>query len=153
MANSQGQQPPRALGHAGFCLTKTFQSSDWLIMARDCFCPQGQSIRKLEGFEKKHLPLVNWIVLCDINILHRRQAKICLNTEAWVKWLTFCRSHCQMHFSQISIKFVPRCLTNKHSCRHLNQSWPGPRLNIKTVLSTYGDFHVKDKTAVRTSYL
>ena len=30
---------------------------------------------------------------------------------------------------------------------------PGPRLSIKTVLSTYGDFHVKDKTAVRTSYL
>ena len=29
----------------------------------------------------------------------------------------------------------------------------GPRLNIKTVLYTYGDFHVKDKTAVRTSYL
>ena len=29
----------------------------------------------------------------------------------------------------------------------------GPRLNIKTVLSTYGDFHAKDKTAVRTSYL
>ena len=29
----------------------------------------------------------------------------------------------------------------------------GPRLNIKTVLSTYGDFHVKDKTAVGTSYL
>ena len=30
---------------------------------------------------------------------------------------------------------------------------PGPRLNIKTVSSTYGDFHVKDKTADRTSYL
>ena len=30
---------------------------------------------------------------------------------------------------------------------------PGPRLNIKTVLSMYGDFHIKDKTAVRTSYL
>ena len=30
---------------------------------------------------------------------------------------------------------------------------PGPRLNKKTVLSTYGDFHVKDKTAIRTSYL
>ena len=29
----------------------------------------------------------------------------------------------------------------------------GPCLNIKTVLSTYGDFYVKDKTAVRTSYL
>ena len=30
---------------------------------------------------------------------------------------------------------------------------PGPRLNIKTVSSTCGDYHVKDKTAVRTSYL
>ena len=29
----------------------------------------------------------------------------------------------------------------------------GPHLNIKTVLSTYGDSHVKDKTAARTSYL
>ena len=34
-----------------------------------------------------------------------------------------------------------------------SRSKPGPRLNIKTVLSTYGNFHVKDKTAVRTSYL
>ena len=34
-----------------------------------------------------------------------------------------------------------------------SQQGPGPRLNIKTVLFTYGDFHVKDKTAVRTSYL
>ena len=42
-------------------------------------------------------------------------------------------------------------------CRSLDQQTktgrPGPRLNIKTVLSTYGNFHVKDKTAVRTSYL
>ena len=30
------------------------------------------------------------------------------------------------------------------------RSIAGPRLNIKTVLSTYGDFHVKDKTAVRS---
>ena len=35
----------------------------------------------------------------------------------------------------------------------INTLRPGRRLNIKTVLSTYGDFHVKDKTAVRTSYL
>ena len=42
------------------------------------------------------------------------------------------------------------CLYLAHcGIRHL----PGPRLNIKTVLSAYGDFHVKDKTAVRTSYL
>ena len=33
------------------------------------------------------------------------------------------------------------------------QRAPGPRLNIKTVLSRYGDSYVKDKTAVRTSYL
>ena len=38
-------------------------------------------------------------------------------------------------------------------CHSLMYKDPGPRLNIKTVLSTYGDFHVKDKTAVRTSYL
>ena len=39
--------------------------------------------------------------------------------------------------------------------KFMGPTWgpPGPRLNIKTVLSTYGDFHVKDKTAVRTSYL
>ena len=43
-------------------------------------------------------------------------------------------------------------LTHSHSCNFLH-SRSGPRLNIKTVLSTYGDFHVKDKTAVRTSYL
>ena len=37
--------------------------------------------------------------------------------------------------------------------KHPSWQRSGPRLNIKTVLSTYGDFHVKDKTAVRTSYL
>ena len=30
---------------------------------------------------------------------------------------------------------------------------PGPRLNIKDRLPRYGDSHVKDKTAGRTSYL
>ena len=38
-------------------------------------------------------------------------------------------------------------------CAPVKHVITGPRLNIKTVLSTYGDFHVKDKTAVRTSYL
>ena len=49
----------------------------------------------------------------------------CYCTEGVMSWLHFFASH----------------------------SIPGPRLNIKTVLSTYDDFHVKDKTAVRTSYL
>ena len=39
------------------------------------------------------------------------------------------------------------------SCQLQTSGAAGTRLNIKTVLSTYGDFHVKDKTAVRTSYL
>ena len=44
-------------------------------------------------------------------------------------------------------------ITVSPSCPISITPCPGPRLNIKTVLSTYGDFHVKDKTAVRTSYL
>ena len=35
----------------------------------------------------------------------------------------------------------------------LEEEKSGPCLNIKTVLPTYGDFHVKDKTAVKASYL
>ena len=42
------------------------------------------------------------------------------------------------------------CVCHKETYKTMS---PGPRLNIKTILSTYGDFHVKDKTAVRTSYL
>ena len=50
-------------------------------------------------------------------------------------------------------------LPQQHSCHDVQKfvavRWeePGPRLNIKTVLSRYGDSYVKDKTAVRTSYL
>ena len=57
----------------------------------------------------------------------------------------------------VTIKSV--CIITKLKRFPQNDCWPfvmettGPRLNIKTVLSTYGDFHVKDKTAVRTSYL
>ena len=43
--------------------------------------------------------------------------------------------------------------TINDNCHAVTVMCSGPRLNIKTVLSTYGDFHVKDKTAVRTSYL
>ena len=43
------------------------------------------------------------------------------------------------------------CFNN--SARPVPFSGTGPRLNIKTVLSTYGDSYVKDKTADRTSYL
>ena len=49
---------------------------------------------------------------------------------------------------------VTGLLEHRHISSCALRGWlPGPRLNIKTVLSMYGDFHVKDKTAVRTSYL
>ena len=51
------------------------------------------------------------------------------------------------------IYFIGKMLLSVAQWRHMLDKDPGPRLNIKTVLSTYGDFHVKDKTAVRTSYL
>ena len=64
---------------------------------------------------------------------------------------------------QILLNVIPLGISNKPAPIEVtdlelnwNQQAPGrygPSLNIKTVLSTYGDFHVKDKTAVRTSYL
>ena len=42
---------------------------------------------------------------------------------------------------------------NNPMFKHDSGTESGPRLNIKTVLSKYGYFHVKDKTAGRTSYL
>ena len=67
-------------------------------------------------------------------------------------------SYCQSSYYKVH-------LSRQKNCWSLRCSWssnclscpnyifildltPGPRLNIKTVLSTYGDFHVKDKTAV-----
>ena len=53
----------------------------------------------------------------------------------------------------ISGPYIEICVFYLLDLRAHKCGTPGPRLNIKTVLSTYGDFHVKDKTAVRTSYL
>ena len=57
------------------------------------------------------------------------------------------RGNCELYKYQFYIQEIG--WTNPNKVR----DEPGPCLNIKTVLSTYGDFHVKDKTAVRTSYL
>ena len=45
------------------------------------------------------------------------------------------------------------CTSRANAAQNWKEEASGPRLNIKTVLSAYGVFHVKDKTAVRTSYL
>ena len=58
------------------------------------------------------------------------------------------RGHCDV--SVMRRNQIIMSTQSSHLCLQPNS---GPRLNIKTVLSTYGDFHVKDKTAVRTSYL
>ena len=72
---------------------------------------------------------------------------ICVTRPQWVKQpLPLCISVTRMASS--SLNNVSNELLHCDS-----KPQPGPRLNIKTVLSTYGDFHVKDKTAVRTSYL
>ena len=78
--------------------------------------------------------------------------KGCESIECWTHAVTF---NVHLTHESMILDYVPS--------HYLNQCWliiskvqwqsPGPRLNIKTVLSTYGDFHVKDKTAVRTSYL
>ena len=63
----------------------------------------------------------------------------------------------QFHKCELTERIKIHILKNMGRYRqnqgHNSVKEPGPRLNIKTVLSTYGDFHVKDKTAVRTSYL
>ena len=78
---------------------------------------------------------------------------------------TFCLSEADMclspllvnlylaDFLQFSMTFQLNCFMFANDVVLLSETASGPRLNIKTVLSTYGDFHVKDKTAARTSYL
>ena len=76
--------------------------------------------------------------------------------------LTLTLTHCLCRLDLIVIYIYIPChyYCSLFACYYHFMSWQfilkrlaGPRLNIKTVLSTYGDFHVKDKTAVRTSYL
>ena len=64
----------------------------------------------------------------------------------------FVRNETPAYFSTFTI--TTQGSIHDHNTRHRdNIRTNRTRLNIKTVLSTYGDFHVKDKTAVRTSYL
>ena len=64
-----------------------------------------------------------------------------------MRWLLKPSQGCDDILQLVRLDRIPQRI-----CLYITRE-PGPRLNIKTVLSTYGDFHVKDKTAVRTSYL
>ena len=71
-----------------------------------------------------------------------------LNLETW-QWL----GHTMLLYDALIERDILQCGTRNNNLGITPHGASGPRLNIKTVLSTYGDFHVKDKTAVRTSYL
>ena len=55
-----------------------------------------------------------------------------------------CRQASNIIWTKFENLNAPHLVLQLSLCNPLN---PGPRLNIKTVLSTYGDFHVKDKTS------
>ena len=74
-------------------------------------------------------------------LIYHLITNICTKSIRWMMWWEICMA---MPKRAEAKKMFVNCTPNQI---------PGPRLNIKTVLSTYGDFHVKDKTAVRTSYL
>ena len=103
--------------------------------------------------------------------ISRLLVSACNSSSLWIKWPTFHRQYYQMHFHNkktfwflfhwslllrvqlaISLHWFDSLVALVQWTKFCWQRL-GPRLNIKTVLSTYGDFHVKDKTAVRTSYL
>ena len=69
----------------------------------------------------------------------------CVNVQSLV--CIYCIFVTGLHYLSVCMQYSLWCL------RQHDTETSGPRLNIKTVLCTYGDFHVKDKTAVRTSYL
>ena len=83
----------------------------------------------------------------------------CSDPDDWGVWGTACGYmffnclHAEL-FEKTSKTFYWLSFQKTDIASDLEDKDPsGPRLNIKTVLSTYGDFHLKDKTAVRTSYL
>ena len=87
-----------------------------------------------------HYDLHNLYVLLKRTSFIRDRDDYNLNLR--VKYIHYCVYRDHYSFSK---NYVAAMKTQRHGS--------GPRLNIKTVLSMYGDFHVKDKTAVRTSYL
>ena len=76
-----------------------------------------------------------------------------INYFQWSNNSLFNHDYPRQLWKYITTKIYQYCFILNRSVSSVLRCPSGPRLNIKTVLSTYGDFHVKDKTAVRTSYL
>ena len=139
-----------------------FVSGSWLLqLFNDIY--QGLTYKK------------NWLTykICVYQNRSYRTRKCCQNPFVWltvllVSCLQTMEQLCRALFLYVSVCYLPKMLlaisvwiSDMRSYHNVilihviyaNVNHTGPRLNIKTVLSTYGDFHVKDKTAVRTSYL
>ena len=91
-----------------------------------------------------------------------------ITSQALCAWLVICCICCdseRINFTYTFHMIAPRTadtyriwMTSIHytdyiRTTHSKTKLSGPRLNIKDCLSRYGDSHVKDKTAGRTSYL
>ena len=86
-----------------------------------------------------------WLIIIDQQILCSHAKTNFIDSAQAINSLNeFEKYSCKLTFTSLRVNKLTQ---------NILASPPGPRLNIKTVLSTYGDFHVKDKTAVRTSYL
>ena len=92
----------------------------------------------------------------NLSHMYVLQCITCLRVDTWLVDPGVLSPECVTH-STVSVNLleVVHDITGLAPVGTPEMTWwvPGPRLNIKTVLSTYGDFHVKDKMAVRTSYL
>ena len=95
--------------------------------------------------------IVIFSFFCTTNYVMRLRRKIAQYfemRERIVVFIVYCYKECFMQHRHQEISLPPT-----KTRRGIPFCHPGPRLNITTVLSMYGDSHVEDKTAVRTSYL
>ena len=112
-----------------YFLQKAIKYTFSRISRHTSFNTKGLMLKKKSKYYKGHLTKYVYNLYCSYRV------EINTSTHCW-----FSAWHWLVHFEGTGVITA----LSKPS---------GPHLNIKTVLSTYGDFHVKDKTAVRTSYL
>ena len=113
----------------------------WLIISTLCF----RSVPRItQNSHQSCLPLTMSLMQVSSKYDNYAIKNLMLNSIHWISFLLSPISEEVLHILEFyRTSYIKTC----------SPIYPGPRLNIKTVLSTYGDFHVKDKTAVRTSYL
>ena len=114
------------------------------------FCITGRFVRGIHWLSVDSL--YSGPVIQSLGVFFGISPNKLLNKQSSSRWIKMSWHSCDVTGMWIFMVVVLQYWIACNCCKRTNWS-PGPRLNIKTVLSTYGDFHVKDKTAVRTSYL